>query len=81
VNNHNNGKRRKDSHIQLQLCKRMRDLREDNDLRQWQIANVLQIDRSTYTYYELGRTRPDYETIVKLAKYYGVSIEYLLGVE
>ncbi len=77
LKNQNIGKRQK--HIPLQLCRRMKDLREDSDLRQWQIAEVLQIDRSTYAHYERGKTRPDLETIIKLANYYGVSVDYLLG--
>ena len=79
MNNHNNGKPRKNQHIQLQLCKRMRDLREDNDLKQWQLAKMLKIDRSTYAHYERGRTQPDLEMIMKLANYYSVSVDYLLG--
>ena len=75
------GKRKNTSaqSIQLQLSRRMRDLREDNDLRQWQIAKLLNVDRTTYAHYESGRSRPDYEMIVKLAKHYGVSVDYLLG--
>ena len=77
MNNHNNGKPRES--IKLQLSRRMKDLREDNDLKQWQLANMLKIDRSTYAHYERGRTQPDLEMIVKLANYYSVSVDYLLG--
>lgn len=57
----------------------LRNLREDHDYKQWQVAQYLKIDRSTYAYYELGRRQPSYDIVVKLAKYYGVSVDYLLG--
>lgn len=66
--------------VKLKLCDRMRGLREDNDLRQWEIAEILQIDRSTYAHYESGKTEPDCESLVKLAKFYDVSLDYLFGV-
>lgn len=66
--------------VTLKLCDRMRGLREDHDLRQREIAELLHVDRSTYAHYESGRTQPDYESLVKLANFYNVSLEYLLGV-
>lgn len=61
------------------LGERLRDLREDHDLHQKDLASMLHIDRSTYAYYELGRARPDYEALILLAELYHVSLEYLLG--
>ena len=77
MKNPNNGKFQKN--VKLQLSRRMKDLREDNDLKQWQLAKMLKIDRSTYAHYERGRTQPDLEMIMKLANYYSVSVDYLLG--
>ena len=59
----------------------IRKLRESQNLSQQQIANALQIDRSTYSYYELGKSHPDYDGLVKLSKLFNVSINFLLGVE
>ena len=58
---------------------RIRDLREDNDLKQKQIADYLMCDQSLYSKYErLERPLP-LELADKLADYYGVSVDYLIG--
>ena len=58
---------------------RIRDLREDNDLKQKQIADYLMCDQSLYSKYErLERPLP-LELADKLANYYGVSVDYLIG--
>lgn len=59
--------------------KRLRALRELHSLSQGQVAVALNIDRSTYAYYELGRTSPSAEKLVLLALYYRVSSDFLLG--
>ena len=43
-----------------------------------QVADALNIERSTYTYYETGKTHPDLNAIVKIAKIYSVTLDYLL---
>ena len=58
---------------------RLRDLREDRDLTQQQIAQLLQIHQTTYSDYELGKLNIPVLTLHRLADYYGVSIDYLLG--
>lgn len=60
-------------HLQL------RNLREDRDLSQKEIANHLQIHQTTYSDYELGKLNIPIATLHKLADYYNVSIDYLLG--
>ena len=60
------------------FSERLKSFREKSNLTQAQIAVLLNIDRSTYSYYELGRTRPDIDTIVKLAKIFKVSVDDLL---
>ena len=59
----------------------IRKLRSDNGLTQQQVANHLGIDRSTYAYYESGRTRINIDVIVKLAHFYQVRYAVLLGPE
>lgn len=57
---------------------RIRDLREDKDLKQKQIADYLMCDQSLYSKYERGERALPLEYAVKLADYYGVSVDYLL---
>lgn len=57
----------------------LRLLRRAGGWSQREVAERLHINRSTYAYYETGRTRPEYETLVNIAKLYGVSVDFLLG--
>lgn len=59
---------------------RIRDLREDRDLRQIDVALKTGIDQRSISNYETGKTKPDSEAIVRLAEFFGVSCDYLLGV-
>ena len=58
---------------------RIRDLREDADLTQQEIANYLMCDQSLYSKYERGTRVVPVEIIIKLAKLYGTSTDYILG--
>lgn len=58
---------------------RIRSLREDRDLRQLDVANAVGIDQRSLSNYETGKTNPDSETVVKLARFFGVTCDYLLG--
>ena len=58
---------------------RLRDLREDNDLKQKNLAALLQVHQTTYSDYELGRLNIPISILHTLADYYNVSIDYLLG--
>ena len=58
---------------------RIRDLREDRDLKQKQIAAYLVCDQSLYSKYERGERPVPLDVIVKLADFYGVSVDYLIG--
>ena len=58
---------------------RIRDLREDNDLKQKEIADYLMCDQSLYSKYERMERPLPLELADKLADYYGVSVDYLLG--
>lgn len=58
---------------------RIRDLREDSDLKQRQVAEYLLCDQSLYSKYERGERQLPLELAVKLARYYNVSLDYLVG--
>lgn len=58
---------------------RIRDLREDADLTQKQVAQVLLCDQSLYSKYERGERALPLELAVRLADFYGVSLDYLVG--
>lgn len=58
---------------------RIRDLREDHDLTQKEVADYLICDQSLYSKYERGERPLPLEYANKLADYYGVSVDYLLG--
>ena len=58
---------------------RLRDLREDHDLNQTQVAELLKVHQTTYSDYELGHLNVPVSALHILADYYKVSIDYLLG--
>lgn len=63
------------------LSDKLRAIRKEHKLTQQNIADVLGIDRTTYTVYELGTTTPSPSTLVKLSQIYNVTVGYLLDVE
>lgn len=58
---------------------RIRDLREDNDLTQTEIATLLGCTQQTYSRYETGEITIDINSLIKLAQFYKTSIDYLVG--
>lgn len=58
---------------------RIRDMREDSDLTQKQIADYLLCDQSLYSKYERGDREMPLRLVVKLAEYYHVSVDYIVG--
>ncbi len=58
---------------------RLKDLREDKDLKQEDIAKFLNISQTNYSKYELGKINIPISSLIKLAKFYNTSIDYLLG--
>lgn len=60
---------------------RLRKLRKQMDMTQEQVAKNLNIVRSTYAYYETGKTCPDFNTVVRLAHLFNVTTDYLLDAE
>ena len=59
--------------------RRLRDLREDHDLTQSQLVKKLNMHKTTYTNYEQGKRDLPLEVAIKIAKFYGVSLDYLAG--
>ena len=58
---------------------RIKDLREDRDLRQSDVAKATAIDQRTLSNYETRKTNPDSYALIKLADFFDVSIDYLVG--
>lgn len=59
---------------------RIRALREDNDYSQTRIAQILNIGQRTYSDYELGKTRIPIDSLIILAKFYNVDLNYITGI-
>lgn len=64
----------------MHYTERIRTLREDRDKRQSDIAALLNVGQRTYCDYELGKTRIPVDSLIILAKYYDVSMDYICGV-
>jgi transcriptional regulator with XRE-family HTH domain len=62
------------------MYKRIRDLREDKDLTQREVAAVLGCSQRVYSNYERGDIDIPTEILIKLSKFHNVSVDYLLGV-
>ena len=58
---------------------RLRDLREDSDLSIRKLAELLNMQRTTYHNYETGKREVPFDLIITLAKFYNVSIDYIAG--
>lgn len=58
---------------------RIRDIREDSDKKQSEIADVLKISRQQYQLYESGKRELPMHHFIKLARYYNISLDYLAG--
>lgn len=58
---------------------RIRDLREDSDRKQIEVAQYLRCDQSLYSKYERGQRPLPLDLAVELARFYGVSLDYLVG--
>lgn len=58
---------------------RLKDLREDSDIKQAELAEYLNIKQNTYSQYENGKREIPISLLWKLADYYGTTIDYLVG--
>ena len=63
----------------MKYTQRIRALREDSDMTQAKIAQLLQVGQKTYSDYELGKTRIPVDSLIILAKLYNVSMDYICG--
>lgn len=61
------------------MFRRIRDLREDRDLNQTQVARILGMSQTGYSKYETGENDLPTSVLIKLADFYGVSIDYILN--
>ena len=61
------------------LGKRLEECRKELNMTKKEVAELLQIDQSTYGKYELGKREPDAEMLQKLADIFGTSVDYVLG--
>ena len=59
---------------------RLKDLREDSDMSQSQIAEFLHMKQNTYSQYENGKRQIPLEMLIKIAVFYNVSVDYILGI-
>ena len=62
------------------LYKRIRDLREDGDLTQKEMAKILNCSQQVYSNYELGQRDIPTDILIKLSKFHNVSVDYILGI-
>lgn len=60
--------------------KRLKDLREDKDLKQENVANYLKITRQQYGLYEIGKRTIPVDLLLELASFYNTSTDYILGI-
>lgn len=60
------------------MYKRLRELREDNDLTQRQVAQVLNMSQTGYNQYEIGKNDVSTHVLIELSKFYNTSIDYIL---
>ena len=60
------------------LSENLRSFREDLEFSQHKVAKLLNIDRSTYSYYELGKTAPDIFTLIKISKIFNINPYFLI---
>ena len=58
---------------------RIKDIREDSDITQQQIADFLHIKQNTYSQYENGLRQIPIDLLIELSKFYNTSVDYLLG--
>ena len=64
----------------MNYYQRLKDVREDRDLKQMDVAKYLEIDQSNYAKYENGKVMMGIDKYIKLAKFYDVSLDYLTGI-
>lgn len=61
------------------IGKLLKELRKEKDVTQKDVADYLGVVRGSYAHYEIERRQPDYDTLIKIANYFNVSVDYLIG--
>ena len=67
--------------IQTKFSERLKALREESNLTMEQLGTALRIKKQTISRYESNQREPEYATLIKIAEFFEVSIDYLLGVK
>lgn len=67
--------------IPYNIYMKLKELREENNLKQIDIANYLNIKQNTYSQYESEKRQLPIDVLIKLAKYYKTTTDYILGLE
>ena len=67
--------------MELNYYPRIRELREDKDMSQKEMADILHVSQATYSRYERGELDIPTQTLIHLAVFHGVSTDYLLGMD
>lgn len=62
-----------------QFNERLRELREDNNIKQIELAKIIEVDQRSLSFYEIGKYEPNLQTLKRIAIYFNVSTDYLLG--
>ena len=65
----------------VSFIERIKELRDEKKVTQKEVAKFLGIIESAYANYEQGRTEPNLNTLIKLSQFFGVTTDYLLGLE
>jgi transcriptional regulator with XRE-family HTH domain len=58
---------------------RLKSLREEKQINQQQLADHFKVCKSTVSGWEVGRNQPDYDVLIEMSIYFGVSVDYLIG--
>lgn len=61
------------------LGKRLKELRESKGITQQELANIMNLSQQTIGHYEVGRAKPDADTLNRFANFYRTSVDYILG--
>ena len=59
---------------------RLKQLRDEQEISQYELADTLKLSRGVLGNYEQGRREPDYDTLIYIANYFGVTTDYMLGI-
>ena len=67
--------------MKVNLGQRLKELREEKGYTQQQFSDLIGINSVTYLHYEKEQRRPSFELLADIANFYGVTVDYLLGLE